>query len=228
MRVLVADDDDDMRALVATVFTTAGHTVREAATGGDAWAICERDAPEFAVLDWQMPAPDGIEICERLRAAATGDAAVGARIPPYVLIVTASNDLQRVLDAGADDYLPKPVTPEALATRLIIGERRMAADRARRAAEDALRRAQWVAGIAETAIAVQHEINNPLTALLGHVALLEGGVVPTGQEWESIRTIADQATRIAAVVRRLATLRDPRSVEYLEGTRMLDLSSGHE
>jgi signal transduction histidine kinase len=133
-----------------------------------------------------------------------------------------------VLDAGADDYLPKPVTPEGLATRVIIGERRMAADRARRAAEDALRRAQWVAGIAETAIAVQHEINNPLTALLGHVALLESGVVPTGEERESIRTIADQATRIAGVVRRLATLRDPRSVEYLEGTRMLDLSSGHE
>jgi DNA-binding response OmpR family regulator len=226
MRVLVADDDDNMRALVTAVLTAAGHTVREAATGSEAWTICEREAPEFAVLDWQMPAPDGIEICERLRAgAATATVPVP---PPYVLIVTASNDLQRVLDAGADDYLPKPVTPEALATRVIIGERRMAADRARRAAEDALRRAQWVAGIAETAIAVQHEINNPLTALLGHVALLESGVVPSGEERESIRTIADQATRIAGVVRRLATLRDPRSVEYLEGTRMLDLSSEHE
>jgi DNA-binding response OmpR family regulator len=227
MRVLVADDDDDMRALVTAVLEAAGHTVREAANGADAWTICQRDAPEFAVLDWQMPAPDGIEICERLRAKGVGESAA----PPYVLIVTAraaAEDLQRVLDAGADDYLPKPVTPEALATRVIIGERRMAADRARRAAEDALRRAQWVAGIAETAIAVQHEINNPLTALLGHVALLESGVVPSGEERESIRIIADQATRIAAVVRRLATLRDPRSVEYLEGTRMLDLSSGHE
>jgi CheY-like chemotaxis protein len=228
MRVLVADDDDAMRALVTAVLAAAGHSVREAATGREAWQICEHDAPEFAVLDWQMPAPDGIEICERLRAAANGNAAASAPIPPYVLIVTASNDLQRVLDAGADDYLPKPVTAAALATRVIIGERRMAADRARRAAEDALRRAQWVAGIAETAIAVQHEINNPLTALLGHVALLESGVVPTGEERESIRIIADQATRIAGVVRRLATLRDPRSVEYLEGTRMLDLSSGHE
>ena len=232
MRVLVADDDDDMRALVAAVLTAAGHDVTEAPDGGRAWAVCEREAPEFVVLDWQMPVLTGIEVCERLRArAAPAEAPTLAATPPYVLIVTArgaTDDLQRVLDAGADDYLSKPVSTEALATRVIIGERRMAADRARRAAEDALRRAQWVAGIAETAIAVQHEINNPLTALLGHVALLESGVVPPGEERESIRTIADQATRIAAVVHRLATLRDPRSVEYLQGTRMLDLSPGHE
>ncbi|HWZ58004.1 MAG TPA: response regulator [Gemmatimonadaceae bacterium] len=230
MRVLVADDDDDMRALVAAVLATAGHTVTEAADGAGAWTICERDAPEFVVLDWQMPGLSGIEVCERLRARA---APAGTEAdPPYVLIVTArgaTDDLQRVLDAGADDYLSKPLTAEALATRVIIGERRMAADRARRSAEDALRRAQWVAGIAETAIAVQHEINNPLTALLGNVALLESGVrASPAEERESMRIIADQATRIAAVVRRLATLRDPRSVEYLRGTRMLDLSSEHE
>jgi two-component system, NtrC family, sensor kinase len=227
MRVLVADDDDDMRALVAAVLAAAGHAVTEVADGAGAWDFCEREAPEFVVLDWQMPVLTGIEVCERLRARA---APAGAE-PPYVLIVTArgaTDDLQRVLDAGADDYLSKPITSEALATRVIIGERRMAADRARRTAEDALRRAQWVAGIAETAVAVQHEINNPLTALLGHVALLESGVVAPGEERESIRTIADQATRIAAVVHRLATLRDPRSVEYLRGTRMLDLSAGHE
>jgi DNA-binding response OmpR family regulator len=227
MRVLVADDDADMRALVTAVLMAAGHTVREASNGKDAWGFCEKETPEFAVLDWQMPAPDGIALCERLRAAA----ATASTQPPYVLIVTAratSADLQRVLDAGADDYLPKPVTPEALATRVIIGERRIAADRARRAAEDALRRAQWVAGIAETAVAVQHEINNPLTALLGHVALLESGNVTSTEDRASIRTIADQAMRIAGVVRRLATLREPRSVEYLEGTRMLDLSIRHE
>jgi DNA-binding response OmpR family regulator len=228
MRVLVADDDDDMRALVAAVLAAAGHAVTEVADGAGAWACCEREAPEFLVLDWQMPVLTGIEVCERLRARATP---AGNAEPPYVLIVTArgaTDDLQRVLDAGADDYLSKPITSEALATRVVIGERRMAADRARRTAEDALRRAQWVAGIAETAVAVQHEINNPLTALLGHVALLESGVIAPGEERESIRTIADQATRIAAVVHRLATLRDPRSVEYLRGTRMLDLSAGHE
>jgi DNA-binding response OmpR family regulator len=225
MRVLVADDDDDMRALVAAVLAAAGHTVSEAPDGAQAWAICERESPEFVVLDWQMPGLSGIEVCERLRARATPAA------PPYVLIVTArgaTDDLQRVLDAGADDYLSKPVDNAALATRVIIGERRMEADRARRAAEDALQRARWVEGIAETAIAVQHEINNPLTALLGHVALLERGAILPGEERESMRIIADQAKRIAGVVRRLATLRDPQSVEYLQGTRMLDLSSGHE
>jgi hypothetical protein len=52
--------------------------------------------------------------------------------------------------------------------------------------------------------------------------------VTSTEDRASIRTIADQAMRIAGVVRRLATLREPRSVEYLEGTRMLDLSIRHE
>jgi len=238
MRVLVADDDEEMRAIIAAVLMVSGHVVIEAVDGAAAWAAIERDAPPLVLLDWQMPVLTGIEVCERLRAAEAAAAAVipggsdvPSALPVYVVIITARGataDLRRVLDAGADDFLSKPLVPETLAMRIVIAERRMVADRARRTAEDHLRRAQWVAGIAETAIAIQHEINNPLTALMGHAALVEGGLVPPGEAAEMMRVIAEQATRIADVVRRLATLREPRSVEYLRGTRMVDLSSGDE
>jgi CheY-like chemotaxis protein len=238
MQVLVADDDDEMRAIIAAVLAVSGHDVIEAVDGAAAWAAIERDAPPMVLLDWQMPVMTGIEVCERLRAAEAEAAAVipggsdaPSPLPVYVVIITArgeTSDLRRVLDAGADDFLSKPLVPETLAMRIVIAERRMVADRARRTAEDLLRRAQWVAGIAETAIAIQHEINNPLTALMGHAALVEGGLVQPDEAADMMRVIAEQATRIAEVVRRLATLREPRSVEYLRGTRMVDLSAAVE
>ena len=71
---------------------------------------------------------------------------------------------------------------------------------------------------------MQHEINNPLTALLGNVALLTAGLASPAEEKQCMAVIAEQAMRIATVVRRLGSLREPRSVEYVAGSKMLDLS----
>jgi DNA-binding response OmpR family regulator len=220
MRALVADDDEAMRLLVEAILTDAGHDVVTADDGARAWELYEREHPPLVLLDWQMPGLSGIEVCERIRASeATRDA--------YIVMVTsrgATADLLRLLDAGADDYVSKPLTPEALRTRMVIAERAIAVDQARRAAEEALARAQWYAGIGETVVAVQHEINNPLTALLGNVALLTAGLASPAEEKECMGVIAEQAMRIATVVRRLGSLREPRSVEYVRGSKMLDLS----
>jgi DNA-binding response OmpR family regulator len=220
MKILAADDDESIRDLVALVLKSAGHDVITAPDGMEAWAAFERDQPELLVLDWQMPGLSGIELCEKVRKTPTGQHA-------FILMATArgaTDDLRRVLAAGADDYIPKPLSPEALSTRITIAERRMAQDLERRQAVDALQRAQWLAGIGETAIAIQHEVNNPLTALLGNVALLEDDTMTGADKAQCLRTIAEQAVRIGAVVRRLSTLRDPRSVEYIRGSRMIDLS----
>ena len=130
-----------------------------------------------------------------------------------------------VLEAGADDYVTKPASPENLRARLEIAERRIAQDAQRRAAEAESARSRWLAGIGETTIALEHEINNPLSALLGHAELLvmDGGL--TAEQLEQLGIIQEQAARIAQVVRRLAKLKNPQSVEYLAGSLMLDLSS---
>ncbi len=220
MRALVADDDEAMRDLIEAVLIAAGHVVVTAANGSDAWALWERDPFPLVLLDWQMPGLTGPELCQRIRESTVGR-------DTFVLMVTArgaTDDLLRLLDAGADDYVSKPLTPEALHTRLIIAERRLAADRARREAEEALARARWLAGIGETALALQHEINNPLTALLGNIELLTGGLTQPEELPALLGVVAQQATRIAGVVRRLGDLRDPRSVPYVGQRRMLDLS----
>jgi len=131
-----------------------------------------------------------------------------------------------VLDAGADDYVSKPTTPENLRARLEIAARRIAQAEARRAAEAELARARWLAGIGETTIALEHEINNPLSALLGHAELLLMDRELTVGQRDELQLVREQAARIADVVRRLAKLKNPSSVEYSSGARMIDLSTG--
>jgi nitrogen-specific signal transduction histidine kinase len=88
-----------------------------------------------------------------------------------------------------------------------------------------------LAGIGETTIAVEHEINNPLAALLGAVSLLTMSTALgklSAEDRESVDIITKQARRIADVVKRLSKLQNPRSVEYLRGSKMIDLSATPE
>lgn len=221
MRVLFADDDPLSRALTAAVLADLGHDAVGFENGDLAWAAFERDPAPLVVLDISMPGLDGIGVCRRIRQHAKGR-------ETFVLVVTGRDgreDLAEMLDAGADDFVAKPASPENLRARLAIAERRIRQDEARRAAETELAKARWLAGIGETTIALEHEINNPLSALLGHAELLlMDDDITTGQR-EQLGIIQEQAARIADVVRRLAKLKNPQTVEYLAGSRMIDLSS---
>ena len=84
--------------------------------------------------------------------------------------------------------------------------------------------AQWMAGSGETALAIQHEVNNPLAALLTSASvILMDNALPAALRLD-LESINVQARRIADVVRRLKGLEEPSSVEYIAGSRMIDLS----
>ncbi len=220
MRVLFADDEVISRTLLAAVLAHLGHESRSASDGAQAWELFQAEPVPLVILDLGMPVLDGLELCRRIRAHDAGR-------ETFVLVVTARDardDFAAVLDAGADDYVSKPSTPENLRARIEIATRRIAQDEARRAAEAELARARWLAGIGETTIALEHEINNPLSALLGHAELLLMDRNLSTDQREQLLVIREQAARIAEVVRRLAKLKNPQSVEYLSGALMLDLS----
>ena len=220
MHALIADDDPVIRALVRAVLDSVGYEADLVDSGTAAWAHFEARHPQLVLLDIDMPGLSGLEVCRQIRAA-------DRQRESFVLVLTGLDgpeDLTAVLDAGADDYLPKPVTPESLRARLRIAERRIQQERARREAEAELQKARWLAGIGETTIALQHEINNPLSALLGHAELLQREHQDRGERNEHVEVIQAQARRIAYVVRRLRELRNPQSVAYVGDARMLDLS----
>jgi DNA-binding response OmpR family regulator len=221
MRVLLADDDIIARTLLTAVITELGHEPVIADDGQRAWELFQSEPTPLAVLDINMPGLDGLTVCRLIRDHEAGR-------DSFVIVVTARDareDLTAVLAAGADDYVTKPSSPENLRARLEIAQQRIIQNAARRTAEAELARARWLAGIGETTIALEHEINNPLSALLGNAELLlmEDGL--TEEQEQQVRVIREQAARIADVVKRLARLKNPRSVEYLTGSNMLDLGS---
>jgi DNA-binding response OmpR family regulator len=105
VRVLVADDEEDIRALVCLAVTKAGCTVIDSvADGSTALATARADVPDLVVLDVSMPGASGLEVCAALRA----DPAT-ANIGSLLLSAGASlDDVARGLAAGADAYLAKP------------------------------------------------------------------------------------------------------------------------
>jgi DNA-binding response OmpR family regulator len=220
MKALVADDSATTRRLIELSIGARGHECHSAEDGEAAWAAYELHAPQLVILDWQMPGLDGLEVCRRIKASPV------AR-DTFVLMITGrtdDDDVANALDAGADDYLFKPFTPPVIAARITIAERRIALSQARWAAEEALANARWLAGVGQTALAIQHEVNNPLAALLGNVQLmLMDEELPRDVRHLAEETLA-QARRVAAVVKRLSALEAPRTVEYLTGAPMLDLS----
>jgi DNA-binding response OmpR family regulator len=111
IRVLVADDEDDIRELVCLAVAKAGCTVTASvADGAVALATARTDLPDLAVLDVSMPGATGLEVCAALRE---DPATAGIRI--LLLSAGASpDDVGRGLSAGADAYLAKPFQISAL------------------------------------------------------------------------------------------------------------------
>ncbi|HEY3330051.1 MAG TPA: SpoIIE family protein phosphatase [Capsulimonadaceae bacterium] len=120
MKILVADDDAITRRMVEGILRKWGYDVVIAEDGDTAWeALQGEDAPQMAILDWQMPGMDGVEICRRLRAQTE-------RPYIYVVVLTSrdtSQDLAQGAEAGADDYLVKPFDPPRLRMRVRAGLR---------------------------------------------------------------------------------------------------------
>jgi len=148
--VLVCDDDPAMLRLASHAIAKAGYDVVQAADGYSAWKALQDGAIRLAVLDWEIPRPNAIEICERLKTRQRCQ-------PIYVIILTGrstAEDITMALEAGASDFIKKPFVAEELVARLRIGQRtiQMQAE---------LTQAQKLESVGQLAAGIAHEINTP-------------------------------------------------------------------
>jgi two-component system chemotaxis response regulator CheY len=119
VNVLVADDDGANRLILKTIVTRLGHACSVAEDGDAAWAHLLHHPVDVLLTDWMMPGIEGPELCRRLRSDP-------AAPYTYVVLITALSDHDQVLagmNAGADDYLAKPVEPFQVETRLVAARR---------------------------------------------------------------------------------------------------------
>ncbi len=154
MKVLIADDDSVARLLLDATMRQLGYTTVLCADGEAAWtALTGVEVPQLVLLDWHMPGIEGVEICRRIRSR-------GASPYVYVILVsgkTLREDIIEGLDAGADDYITKPIDLDEFRVRVRAGRRILELQAALLAAGEKLR---------------DLASRDPLTGLLNRTAIL--------------------------------------------------------
>ncbi|MEC7376140.1 MAG: response regulator transcription factor [Pseudomonadota bacterium] len=120
-RVLLVEDDAELRELLARYLTNQGFTVREAANGRDGLALALGQDCDIVVLDIMLPDISGLDVLRDLRARTH---------LPVVLLTARGDETDRIVgfEVGADDYIPKPCNPRELVARLQALLRRIAWD----------------------------------------------------------------------------------------------------
>ena len=123
MRILLVEDHPESRRTLQRLIERRGHEVVAVGSAEEAELELRKQPFPFLILDWMLPGKSGVELCQELRAAPKGEEL-------FILLVTArddTQDLERALEAGANDYLIKPLDPARLNVRLSVAERRIRA-----------------------------------------------------------------------------------------------------
>lgn len=113
-KILIVDDEDDIREILAYNLKKEGYAVLVASNGQEGIKICKEEKPDLIILDVMMPGMDGIEVCEQIRQ-------MNGLENTLICFLTARNeDYSQIagLDAGADDYISKPIKPRVLISRV--------------------------------------------------------------------------------------------------------------
>jgi DNA-binding response OmpR family regulator len=218
-KVLVVDDDETMLKVLTYQLIRKGYDTKTATSVTEAENLMAANMPDVIICDWVMPERDGIDFCKSLRAKPETNSV-------YFIMLTgrsSQSDKISALNQGVDDYLEKPVEPAELIARVNVGWRIVKL-------QQQLIDHQRTQTFREMAAGISHEINNPLTGLLGFLELSKKRLSRESVVKEDIDKVVsmidrgyEQGRRISEIVKKLSNLRNYKVKNYSDEIRMIDI-----
>ncbi|MEN3039195.1 MAG: response regulator [Candidatus Kryptonium sp.] len=213
-RILIVEDDQNYAEILKRVITKNGYDVKLAYDGIDGFNQMVEYKPDIAIVDWMMPGMSGIELVRKIKEDQELKFC-------YVIMLTArveTEDKVTGLEAGADDFITKPVDFSELIARIKVGLRI-------KALQSEIAELQHEVALLEMARTLGHEINNPLNIIYLSIELINRSLKDGDAEKikENLARVFQASERIKEIVNKLISLRKPTFKNYVDGKRMLDL-----
>lgn len=210
--LLIVDDEAHSRKLLRMVLRQGDYVFLEAEGGAEALAIMERQRVDLLLLDLMMPQMSGFDVILAMRNNENM-----ARVPFIVASAsTAQDDIQRSLELGAIDYFTKPLSECDIRFQIPLKVRNAIA---LHQATDERLRVERMKAVSAMAVALNHEINNPLQVIQGNAQLLHVHPGLPADARDKVARIRAATETVAGLTQRIAALRDIVTVEYPAGNK---------
>jgi len=212
-KILIVDDEKLIRMTLSRIISSAGYDVDVAEDGAHAKAIIERQHFDLVITDLVMKEVGGIEVLNYVKEISPDT---------IVIVMTAYASMESSLEAlrqGAYDYLLKPCNNEEVLMRIAKGlEKKDIVEK--------LRESEKKLALSQLAVAVNHEINSPLTVMIGNTEiLLKRRSDFSAEAYKLLENIIEAGNKIKDIVSKLRNIEDAPVVDYASAAKMIDLKS---
>jgi two-component system cell cycle response regulator len=228
--ILLVDDEKVNLKILMTILRNGGYEFLEAASGKEALGLLKQGEADLIILDLMMPGMDGFQTLEKIKENPST-----AFIP--VIIASALKDstaIEKGLELGANDYFTKPLSDDdrrfqlPLKVRNLIKMKKMQDqlvslnDELKRT-QDKLIQKEKEAAIVEMAGAASHELNQPLTAIMGNLQLVMAKLHPGDPLVERMGKVMSQVDRMVEMVKKIGQITRYRTKKYAENIKIVDI-----
>lgn len=233
--ILLVDDEEINLKILRTILRKGGHQFLEAESGEEALGVLERENVDLIILDLMMPGMDGFQTLESIKQNPAT-----AFIP--VIIASALKDsvaIEKGLDLGANDYFTKPLSDDdrrfqlPLKVRNLIKMKKMQDELVNlnhelRKTQDKLIEKEKESVVVEMAGAASHELNQPLTAILGNLELVMAKLSEDDPLTKKLNKVLNQVERMVEIVKKIGQITRYKTKRYAEDVRIVDIDKSSD
>jgi DNA-binding response OmpR family regulator len=210
--ILIAEDDDPSREMLLRRLERRGFVVDAVADGQSCLDWLAKQTPDLALLDIQMPGASGLEIVRQIRTRFSYD------VLPVILVTALGeiDDVVRGLEAGANDYVVKPIILPVLLARIGVA---MRIQQSVRLVTEADRQRVLIAALGEAC----HQLSQPMQAVLATLeSLIRNPPADAAQTVSDLAEVREWTLQVSDVIHRLQTVGTVSSVPYVQRMALLD------